>query len=154
MTSRTHIIANPATVGMLEVLPLLNHDMVDDMGIETISTISHQIRAGCAILLMAYQYGGFVSAPIALLGLYPDTVDEASLWFYPTKYIKQYTFPLIRQGPDYIRGLIMISGIKKVNTLIDPKNEKFKKFAKLAGFDYSSSLDLDGIAFEEWKFGG
>lgn len=153
MTSRVSIIGQPANVGMLSDLPLLDHEKIDELGINATDAIAKQMRGGGSILLTAFVLDSFKSYPVALIGLYPESDAVANFWFYPTRYIKQFALPLIRQGPLYIAGLKMIYDYREITTLIEAENKNFKKFAKLSGFHYSSDLELDGVAFEEWVFG-
>ena len=153
MTSRISIIGQPANIGMLSDLPLLDHEKIDELGVEVTDVIVEQMRGGGSILLTAFILDSFKSYPVALIGLYPESETVANFWFYPTKYIKQFALPLIRQGPLYITGLKVICDYDEITTLIEAENKNFKKFAKLSGFHYSSDLVLNGVAFEEWRFG-
>jgi len=153
------IIAKPAQQYMVSKYAFLNCDILVGVKWSGIKrAMRYQIEYGHALLIEAHVIDDnkHVILPLAIAGLINSDADPnvAEIWFEPTVDMPQYAKSLLCALPRLIKGLMLVGGYHTGLALIDASNDRFKKFAKLCKFDYSSNLEIRHIKFEEWKFGG
>ncbi len=156
MKNTAKILCLPGRQWMLDVEEF-NYDgyIGDILELEDLKGLLHvQLALGWSVAFEAYVNDEY-SLFLALAGVVPDEdTGKAEIWFLPAVDMPKHARHLLRVMPKTIKTFLSLSGSTSGFTLIDPNNEKFKKFAKLCKFDYSSTLEINGIKFEEWKFGG
>lgn len=152
------IIARPALPYMVSECKFLNSDIlegVDWVGVER--SMKYQIISGHALLIEAHicEDDQHEIIRLALAGLIKSAECEkmAQVWFSPTCDMPRFAKSLLVALPRFIKGMMLVGGYTVARTLVDQKHEKAKKFAKLCKFNYSSSLKIKTIQFEEWEFG-
>jgi len=162
--NKVRIIAKVARPEMVIEYDFLNHDIFDRVELKKEqSLILKQIKDGHALSINAifaeYDDHNITQAfdlPLCMAGLCTsyEAINVADIWFYPTVHMPKYAKSLLTHLPRFIKGLMVVGGYTSARTLLDPNNEKFKKFAKLCKFHYSSKLEINDIQFEEWEFEG
>ena len=152
------IIAKPAMPYMVSEFPFLNYGILERCSRAAASGVMrYQIIHGHALMIEAHVFEGYQHEifSLALAGLLKSKEDEklAQVWFSPTIDMPQFAKSLLVALPRLIKGMMLVGGFTVARTMILPREVKFKKFAKLCKFNYSSSLKFRNIQFEEWEFG-
>ena len=159
---KIRIIAKVARPGMVIEYDFLDYDVFNRVGLTgKKKLILKQMHNGYALSINAIfeEYDGVVTTghdiPLCIAGLCnSNEYGVADVWFYPTVHMPKYPKSLLSHLPRYIKGLMLVGGYTSARTLLDGDNDKFKKFAKLCKFHYSSKLEINDVHFEEWEFGG
>jgi len=128
------LFCSPMTIEDLNGFP--ERDDGDFMALsECINEVKEAIETYPALLFWNED------GPVLAAGIVKEDNETGCVWIITAKNFTKYWKSTIKVLPRYIAVYGEILGVKKIEAIVEKDWPRAKRFAKLIGFEYSSSLN-------------